>query len=245
MHSPEVLVFSIRSPFPSMRHKLRDDQYPKWQSPIRFVKGRGFRYSPFMRIAGYELYFDSWLDVWHMEPNGADSGTVCKTKWYKDKQGRDRAKQTWRWHFWHYKLSPSLLYKWRRYLFTRCAECGGPSRKGHVVNHSDGGFGGRPKTPLWCGEVHLYHSECLSKKTKQHNEQLHNHEKASCYFCSGAASFKINRGKVDHIPKVSPKMPKSQRDAIEDLELNVKLKLITPQNAVKAYNDRKKAMEWL
>lgn len=245
MHSPETLAFSIRSPFPSMRRKIRDDQYPKWQSPIRYVKGRGLRYSPFMRIAGYEFYFDSWVDVWHMEPNGADSLTICRDR-ITDTDGKFvRWSHAWKWHFWHYKVSPSLLYKWRRRLFTRCAECGGPSRKGNVVNHSDGGFGGRPKTPLWCGEVHLFHADCLSKLTKQRQEQLHNHEKESCYFCSGAASFKINRAKVDHIPKVSPKMPQSQRDVIEDLELNTKLRIITPQNALKAYNDRKQASEWL
>lgn len=232
MHSPEALAFSIRSPFPSMRRKIRDDQYPKWSSPIRFVKGRGLRYSPFMRLAGYEFYFDSWVDFWHMEPNGADSGTVC------------RGRKSWKWHFWHYKVSPSLLYKWRRYLFTRCAECGGPSRKGHMVNHSDAGWYGAPKTPLWCGSIKVYHAECLSKVSKARHELLHNHEKATCWTCSGADSFKAKRA-ANHIPKVDPKMPKAQRAVIEDLELNIDLKLITPQAAVKAYNERKTALEWL
>lgn len=191
MHSPEALAFSIRSPFPSMRRKVRDDQ-PQWKSPIRHVRGLKFRVSPFMTLAGYEYYFDSWVDVWHMEPGGADSGTICKTKWYKDRQGRDRAKQTWRWHFWHYKVSWSLIYKWRRYLFTRCAECGGPSRKGHMVNHSDAGWYGGPKVPIWCGEVHLYHSECLSKKNKRHHE----HDPRGCYQCSGKSSFEYNRNKA-------------------------------------------------
>lgn len=189
MHSPEALAFSIRSPFPSMRRKVRDDQ-PQWKSPIYFRGGK-LRTSAFMTLAGYEYYFDSWVDVWHYEPNGADSGTICKTKWYKDRHGNDRAKQTWRWHFWHYKVHFSLIYKWRRYLFTRCAECGGPSRKGHVVNHSDSGWGGGPKVPIWCGEVHLYHSECLSKKSKRHHE----HDPRGCYACSGKASFEYNRNK--------------------------------------------------
>lgn len=189
MHSPEVLVFSIRSPFPSMRRKVKEGN-PRWKSPFR-RHGFKFRFSPFMTLAGYEYYFDSWVDVWHIEPGGADSGTICRTKWYKDRHGRDRAKKPWKWHFWHYKISPSLLYKWRRWLFTRCAECGGPSRKGNVVNHSDGGWHDRWKVPLWCGEVHLYHSECLSKKSKR----LHEHDPRGCYSCSGKAAFEYNRNK--------------------------------------------------
>jgi hypothetical protein len=188
MHSPEALAFSIRSPFPSMRRKVKEGN-PRWKSPIRHVRGLKFRYSPFMTLGGYEYYFDSWVDFWHMEPGGADSGTVCKTKWWKDKQGNQRGRQTWKWHFWHYKVSWSLIYKWRRHLLTRCAECGGPSRKGHVVNHSDAGWYGGPKVPIWCGEVHLYHSECLSKKSKR----LHEHDPRGCYACSGKASFEFNR----------------------------------------------------
>lgn len=192
MHSPEALAFSIRSPFPSMRRKIKDGN-PKWKSPIRHVRGLKFRFSPFMTLAGYEYYFDSWVDVWHIEPNGADSGTICKTKWYKDKQGNQRGRQTWKWHFWHYKVSWSLLYKWRRWLFTRCAECGGPSRKGNMVNHSDAGWYGAPRVPLWCGEIKLYHSECLSKVSKQRHELIHTHEKATCWTCSGKSSFAAKR----------------------------------------------------
>lgn len=245
MHSPEVLAFSIRSPFPSMKRKIRDDQFPKWQSPIRYVKGRGFRYSPFMRIAGYEFYFDSWVDVWHMEPNGADSLTVCKNR-VLDADGKFvRFSTAWKWHFWHYKVSPSLLYKWRRYLFTRCAECGGPSRKGNMVNHSDGGWYGAPKTPLWCGSIKVYHAECLSKVSKARHDLIHNHEKESCYVCSGAASFKINRGKADAIPEPSPKMPEAQLEYIEDLRIVTELGLTTKAKALASYNKRKKSLEWL
>lgn len=193
MHSPEALAFSIRSPFPSMRRKVRDDQ-PQWKSPIYFRNGK-LRTSCFMTLAGHEFYFDSWVDVWHYEPNGADSGTICKTKWYKDRHGQQRAKQTWKWHFWHYKVSFSLLYKWRRHLFTRCAECGGPSRKGHMVNHSDNGWYGGPKIPFWCGEINMYHSECMSKMSKRRTESIHTHEKATCWHCSGAASFQAKAKK--------------------------------------------------
>lgn len=61
-----------------------------------------------------------------------------------------------------------------------------------MVNHSDAGWYGGPKVPIWCGEVHLYHSECLSKK----NKRLHEHDPKGCYACSGSASFEYNRLKA-------------------------------------------------
>lgn len=188
MHSPEVLVFSIRSPFPSMRRKVKEGN-PRWRSPFR-RRGFKFRFSPFMTLAGYEFYFQDWVMVWHYEPGGRDALTVCRDR-YKNKKGEWKYTNGWKWHFWHWKITPSLLYKWRRYLFTRCAECGGPSRKGNVVNVSNGGWDGGPKVPLWCGEVHLFHSECLSKLNKRHHE----HDPRGCYACSGKASFEYNRNK--------------------------------------------------
>lgn len=168
MHSPEVLAFRVKSPF--------------WRT-LKFANGTKRR------------VHDSIIEIWHIEPGNKDALTVCRDR-ITDKDGKFvRFTNGWKWHINHWKISPNILYKWRRRLFTRCAECGGPSRKGNVVNHSDQGFGGHAKTPLWCGEVHLFHSECLSKITKARNEQLHNHEKATCYTCSGKASSKINRNK--------------------------------------------------
>lgn len=190
MHSPEVLAFSIRSPFPSMRRKVNEGS-KRWKSPITHVKGLKFRYNPFMTLAGYEFYFDSWVDVWHMEPGGADALTVCKNR-ITDENGKFvRWSHAWKWHFWHYSVKFSLLYKWRRWLFTRCAECGGASRKGHMVNFSDGGWYGSPKTPLWCGEIQLYHSECFEKMNKRRYESIHQHVKDRCYACVGKDAFKL------------------------------------------------------
>ena len=54
--------------------------------------------------------FPTWLDIWHVEPNGKDSGTVC-----------DRSRWAWHVHNWSVRFIP-----WRdfRYRFVRCAECG-------------------------------------------------------------------------------------------------------------------------
>jgi hypothetical protein len=63
------------------------------------------------------------VTIWHDEPGGADSGTVCSYAAAK------RHPQHWtlQWHHWQ---------KIRRTLFTRCEWCGGPSRTGDRVNIS-------------------------------------------------------------------------------------------------------------
>lgn len=190
MHSPEVLAFSIKRPWPRVT-KRRD-------TPVNDARGK-FHYrwgSSFMYVGKYELYFPSMIDVWHMEPGGADALTVCRDV-YKDKNGKWHYPQTWKWHFWHYKISWSFIYGWRRKLFTRCAECGGPSRKGHVVNVSAGGWDGAPKTPLWCGEIKLYHSDCYAQVSRQH----HMHDPANCYNC------KERQYKEAGIPPANSKLP--------------------------------------
>lgn len=191
MHSPEVLAFSVRNPIPRRQNKKRlPPEAHQWKSPFR-RSGFKIRFSPFMHLAGYEYYFEDLLMVWHYEPGNKDALTVCQKK-HKDKNGKWHYSKGWKWHFWHWKVSPSILYKWRRRLFTRCAECGGASVRGNPVNVSNGGWDGGPKVPIWCGEVHLFHSACISKVTKQH----HAHDPKGCYNCSGASSFDYNRKKA-------------------------------------------------
>ena len=189
MHSPEVLAFHIRSPFPTrMNKKKLPPEAQQWKSPFYWSKGRGLRFSPFMHLAGREFHFEDIAMIWHIEPGGKDALTVCERRW-KDAEGKWHYSKAWRWHIWHWQVSPSLLYKWRRRLFTRCAYCGGPSRKGSVVNVSDGGWDGAPKTPLWCGEIQLYHSKCHAIISNNR----HRHDPRGCYGCSGKASFEFNR----------------------------------------------------
>lgn len=185
MHSPEVLAFSIYRPWPKIHTKAMRPNTPRWQLSIRWSKGHGLRISHFAYFNGVELYWPSIIDVWHMEPGGKDALSVCQ-KVEKDENGTWHYSKGWQFHFWHYKISWSFIYGWRRWLFTRCAECGGASRKGHVVNVSSGGWDGNAKTPLWCGEIKLFHSECYSQVSKQ----THRHDPAKCYACSGDAAFR-------------------------------------------------------
>lgn len=177
MHSPEVLVGSILNPIPRITKRTK--------SRVTSIKfGSHFWY-----IGDYELYFPSLIDIWHIEPHGADALTICKDR-IRDKDGKFvRWSNAWKWHFWHYKINFVFLHTWRRRLLTRCAECGGASRKGNVVNHSFGGY--RAKVPFYIGEQGLYHSECMAKVSKQQHE----HDPRGCYACSGKASFEYNRNK--------------------------------------------------
>jgi hypothetical protein len=239
MHSPEVLAWSVYRPWPTIRKQSHRANAPKWQLPIRKRKGGGFYMSHFGYFNGYELYWPSAIDVWHMEPGGADALTICRDR-KKDKHGNWKFTHGWKWHFWHYKVSWSFIYGWRRYLLTRCAECGGPSRKGHMVNVSNGGWDGGPKVPIWCGEVHLFHSECLSRV----NKQYHTHDPRGCYACSGKASFEYNRNKV--LPAIRPEMPLEQRKVLDGLHAGVNLGMLDRSRAIEQYQAKKlRASKWL
>jgi hypothetical protein len=117
MHDPLVVAFEIKRPWP----KRRD--------------ARGWRYWP------------SIVTVWHREPGGADSLSIC---------GRKR----WHLHVHHWHLQVPPFQALRRSLLTRCAWCGGLSRKGDYVNISHSWDG--PRGRWWHGEPGLFHTDCSS-----------------------------------------------------------------------------------
>ena len=90
------------------------------------------------------------VNVWHREPGGNDSLTVCGRNSY------------WRWHIHHWRLSFPVLMMWRRRLLTRCEGCGGRHTKTNPVSYSRRGRGDDRSDPLWRGERQLDHSECSS-----------------------------------------------------------------------------------
>ena len=61
---------------------------------------------------------------------------------------------------WHWRLQFHPYQSARRWLLTRCAWCGGPSRKGDLVNISRSWDGLR--SPWWRGERGLFHHDCDS-----------------------------------------------------------------------------------
>lgn len=147
MHDPLVVAFEIRRPWPTRRDS------------------RGWRYWPPL------------VTVWHREPGGADALTIC------------RHDSHWRWHAVHirwqaldvathdvggtvhhrirypvldggWRIQVPPLQALRRRLLTRCAWCGGPTRKGDPVNVAHSWDG--PRGHWWAGEPGLHHRDCSS-----------------------------------------------------------------------------------
>lgn len=243
MHSPEVLAFSIWRPWPVVHKKPMGRNNPKWALPIRRRVDGSHYISRFAYVNGIELYFPSFIDVWHMEPGGHDSLTICKDRKLDSAGKFVKWSHTWKLHFWHWHITWPALHELRRRIFTRCAECGGPSRKGNMVNHSNGGWSGGPKVPFWCGEVHLFHSDCLSKLTRRQHE----HDPRGCYSCSGKEAFSYKRQNTTNVklPLITPKMPLVQRRTLSSLHALVDMRIVPYALAVKRYNAAKDKAAWL
>lgn len=133
MHDPLVVAFEIPRPWPSYFH----------------IK------------AGRRRYWPAMVTVWHREPGGHDSGEVCKH--YRREQRPDgtwkaTTLRSWKWHVHHWRIQVPALQELRRRLLTRCAWCGGRSRKGDAVNVSHSWDG--PRSRWWQGERGLYHRDC-------------------------------------------------------------------------------------
>lgn len=143
MHDPMFVAFSVRRPWPQ-KAGGPTPKGPRWE----WRPG-----SPFATVAGRRLYFPGLVTVWHNEPGGRDSGEVCGYPhgWALRK------------HLSHLSLQVHPLQAFRRWAFTRCSWCGGPSRKGDYINlRAPGGLAekGRKHLPWWAGEQGLLHRDC-------------------------------------------------------------------------------------
>lgn len=94
---------------------------------------------------GHRWRWPPVITVWHREPGGHDFGTVCHPR------------DWWR-HLHHWRLQIHPLQHLRRWTLTRCAWCGGRSRKGDQVNFSSSWDG--PSGRWWQGEPGLRHHDC-------------------------------------------------------------------------------------
>jgi hypothetical protein len=144
MHDPLVVAFEIRRPWP-----------------------RG-------RLGAGKRYFPAIVTVWHREPGGHDAGEVCEHFRRVFDEGERAWRRTpvngWRFHVWHWKIQVHALQALRRSLLTRCAWCGGRSRKGDYTNISHSWDG--PRGRWWRGEPGLFHHDCSAVQ--------HAHAKCLC-----------------------------------------------------------------
>lgn len=184
MHDPMVVAFEIRRPWPTRRPRRVREGSPRWElkvyrkhgsdhvgwNPRRWWNPRCW--SPFQVAFGRQWYFPSLITVWHVEPKGHDSGTICKhSRRWQDPDGtwQYQSLSRWRWHFWHWHIQVALLGKMKRSLFERCIECGRRYPWGYApVSHQWDGPGAR-----WFRVQRLnYHHECSSLVSARHTISL-------------------------------------------------------------------------
>jgi hypothetical protein len=144
MHDPNFVLFEVRRPIPRIRH---------WKKPL----GKVPRFGVFSRVGHWEAYFPAVFVIWHREPKGADSGSICK---HGPGSGLSVKALQWGWkhrrHLWIQNVPWQAL---NRRLWTRCVECGQPFRRKQSV-HSHSWYGGGPgwRKP----EKNVYHDGCSS-----------------------------------------------------------------------------------
>lgn len=168
MHDPMVVAHEIPSPIPH-REKWRDRSLAKptgWTRSRRTnEENRGEPTYPWWRPKGWTLGIggrayglNPMVTIWHVEPNGADSGTVCK-HWRKKPDGASVVDRSWRWHVHHWHLQIHLLQAVHRRLFERCIECGRPYPWRYApISHAWSDEAG----PWWKVTRRAYHHECSS-----------------------------------------------------------------------------------
>lgn len=178
MHDPGVVAFNIRRPWPKRSTPILRDE--RWR----------FR-GAFWTIAGRGLYWPALVTVWHRESGGKDAFAVCGPA----------GRWQWRWHVHHWHLQFPPLQHLRRRLLTRCAWCGGRSRRRDAVNvsHTWDGL----KSPWWRGERGLFHSDCSSIEAAHRacvcDDPLTDHgDYARCALCGGYRGWGRTAGRVAH-----------------------------------------------
>ena len=172
MRDPMTLAHRIVNPIPriSKNRKLGTGAHNdiKFGWTVRLKPFANHNYvSPFIYLFGYELYFSSFIELWHIDPLG-DAGPPCHGRKY------------WKWHIQHMKLRLTFWQSFKQRHITRCAWCGNKSNAEQGrVNHSD--------------HRTVYHSKCMSEK----NAAYHAHDPLTCWGCKHAAEQEALRSKPE------------------------------------------------
>jgi len=150
MHDPLVVAHTIRRPWPriSRRRTNQDGRLRIRYSWRKWYDIRPSNFCVFWFIGPLELYWPSFITVWHVEPGGRDSFEVCKHH------------SSWKWHIHHWRIQIHLLQSIRRRVLTRCSWCHGQSTKRDPVNVGHQWDG--PRGRWWRGEPGLFHQDCSS-----------------------------------------------------------------------------------
>ncbi len=161
MHDPEVIVFDIHAPIPKLTQKW-NNTLPRTGIRRRKRTNRenlSEPVYPWYRPEGYDVtVIDNSVKmlelatVWHVEPDGRDSGSVCG----RLPSGSDF---TWRNVRWAWDHREPLRIQWQlgrsywRWFTQRCAECG------HRFRRKEARFGVGWDSP------EVMHHACYSLRT--------------------------------------------------------------------------------
>lgn len=212
MHDPLAVAFEIRRPWP--RREKHAATGRRWD----------IAWGPFWTLAGRRYYWPTLITVWHREPGGHDSGEVCTHHSRVQKPDGTwcyRFHRAWRFHVHHWKVQIRPLQDLRRWALTRCAWCGGPSRKRDRVNISHQWDG--PRGRWWQGEPGLFHRDCSSVEGA-HRKCLCEHPLLSsegfgqCAFCGRFRAWGSVPDDADRMLAALPKGSRIPADMTPDLE---------------------------
>jgi hypothetical protein len=159
MHDPLTVAFEIRRPWPYVRKRERREGEARWQ--VRLAWGNSY-FSPFVYLLGRQLYFPALITVWHRDPEKGGDDDSCRRAWAKRRRRPGlrgwlsrRTPVPYVWHVHHWKIQVRPLQALRRWLFTRCEECGKRFPYGYApVSH---GWNRAKPEHWWHGERGLYH----------------------------------------------------------------------------------------
>src|SRR4051812_42110753 len=114
MHDPMVVAHEVPSPIPHReswldRH-LRGRRWGFVRSRRTNPENLGEPTYSWWRPCGYTLALagrayglGTLATIWHVEPDGHDSGEVCK-HWRRFPDGTTEVTRAWRWHVHHWRI---------------------------------------------------------------------------------------------------------------------------------------------
>lgn len=186
MHDPMVVVFDLTLPLPKRtRWKDAREGQHRWVERRRRTNAENLSQPvyPWYRPSGYTVRFAGRglslrkaATIWHVEPEGRDSGTVCKGR-----RGSDFNLHNVRWaweHRRHLDVQVHLYQRLHNWLFTRCAACG----HRFFWKQSRHGYMGGDDT---------YHRQCMD--LRQTRGQLDDAAKALTFTATETERWRVER----------------------------------------------------